>query len=92
LALVVVLLVLSNLVMLAYFSIENAKLREAVKSEQLLYEEALRLVDQEREDYDSLWMELQKALKANKELEEFLVNITGKVLIPQNYTYILERG
>jgi len=58
----------------------------------LLYEEAVQLVAQETERYYSLLRELQEALDANKGLEEFFVDISSKAIVPQNYTYILERG
>jgi hypothetical protein len=78
--------------MFVYFGFENAKLREAVKEEQALYEEAVQLIAREEEEYESLWSKLKKALEANKELDGLLVNISGKVLVPLNYTLILERG
>lgn len=88
----IALLVASNLSMFVYFGFENAKLREAVKEEQALYEEAVQLIAREEEEYESLWSKLKKALEANKELDGLLVNISGKVLVPLNYTLILERG
>ncbi len=86
------LLALLNLAMLAYFSFEGIKLREAIRDEQLLYEEAVQLVAQETERYRSLLRKLQEALDVNRELEEFFVNISGRVIVPQSYAQILERG
>jgi ABC-type maltose transport system permease subunit len=92
LILLIVLLILSNLFMLIYFSIENARLREAIETEQKLYEEAIQLREQEWNRYEDLYSKLLKALEVNKELNTTLRSIPGSVVIPYNYTSILKRG
>jgi len=86
-----ILLVISNLAMLAYFSIENARLKKAIEAERSLYEEAVQLHVEELSRYEVLYGELQEALKENEELKEFFVNMSSKVVVPQDYVIILER-
>jgi len=88
----IILLILSNLLTIAYFSIKNIKLKEAIRTEQLLYEEAVKLRDQYRSECEDLYRKLLEALEENEELNTTLRGISGSVVVPYNYTAILERG
>ena len=90
-ALVTILLAL-NLAMIVYYYVENARLREAVRAEQALYEEAVKLRDQYRGEYEDLYRKFLEALEENEELNTTLRGISGSVVVPYNYTAILERG
>lgn len=84
-------LAILNAALLAHFAAENAKLREAVEVERLLCEEAARLHAKERARYESLYRNLTKALEENREINDALMEVSGKVVVPKNYTVILER-
>ena len=92
LTILMILLLVLNLATLVYHSIENARLREAIKTEQALYEEVIKLRERRRSEYESLYSKLLEALEENRRLNTTLRGISGSVVVPCNYTVILERG
>jgi len=84
-------LALLNLAMLACFISENARLREAIEAERSLYEETSRLCAEERSRYEELYKVLMVILEENEEIKEIFMSLNGNVVVPQNYTAILER-
>jgi len=92
LTVLVILLLALNLAALVYYSIENMRLREAIRAEQVLYEEAIRLREQRQSEYEDLYSKLLEALEENEKLNATLRGISGSVVVPHNYTAILGRG
>ena len=85
-----ILLLASNIVAFAYFYIENVRLREAIVRERLRYEEAVELYRRELDTHIALNRSYHEALEVNRRLEELLAYFRGKIIVPCNYTAILE--
>jgi hypothetical protein len=87
-----ILLLASNILTFTYFYIDNVRLREVIERERSLYEEAVESYRRMLDSYTVLNRSYYEALEMNKRLEEFLMYFQGKLIVPYNYTVILEAG
>jgi hypothetical protein len=87
-----ILLLASNILTFTYFYFDNVRLREAIERERSLYEEAVKSYRRELDSYTVLNRSYYEALEVNRRLGELLTYFQGKLIVPYNYTVILEAG
>jgi len=85
-----ILLLASNILTFTYFYLDNVRLREAIEGERSRYGEAVESYRRELDIYTVLNRSYYEALEMNRRLEELLMYFRGKLIVPYNYTVILE--